>query len=171
MKLNHKARGSFQTLCTKIMENYNATKRDLAGLFIACLPVGLGFLFVSYLIIVTSIRSGEFSVGVVAAALFTSIIGWGILQFIYLIVSKKSKTQQINNGVLYLASIAFMLLAVAVLLYMSSSISETDACIDTTRFSRNLWAASTMFSLGLCGFVLARTRSKRHKTSIQNKKP
>ena len=134
-------------------------------LFTIIPAVGIFFLFFTYWIVDTSIINGGFSVAKVSIALLTLIFGLGILQFTYLLASKKekNKNKKINNGVLYLVSVSFMIVAPIAFVY---GILKNDVeGIEALKFKS--WAVNALglFGLGLVSFKLARSRSKAKQTS------
>ena len=132
-------------------------------LFTIIPAVGIFFLFFTYWIVDTSIINGGFSVAKVSIALLTLIFGLGILQFTYLLASKKEKNKKINNGVLYLVSVSFMIVAPIVFVY--GILNNDVEGIEALKFKS--WAVNALglFGLGLVSFKLARSRSKAKQTS------
>jgi hypothetical protein len=132
-------------------------------LFTIIPAVGIFFLFFTYWIVDTSIINGGFSVAKVSIALLTLIFGLGILQFTYLLASKKEKNKKINNGVLYLVSVSFMIVAPIAFVY--GILNNDVEGIEALKFKS--WAVNALglFGLGLVSFKLARSRSKAKQTS------
>lgn len=148
------------------MKYHKPTKKDLTVLFVACLPVGFGFIFFGCWIIWMSNALGILSPMRIFGAFIPVLFGLGILQFVYLMASNKHKTHKISNWVLYLVSIGLMAIASFCLLAINR---WRDGPIRTVYNARALYG---IFILGLCGLMLARQRSKENKKKqIQGMEP
>ena len=131
---------------------------DGVVLFAIVPVVGIFFLFFSCWIIGTAIEHGGFSVAKIVVALLFLVFGLGILQFTYLLASGKEKNRQIGTGVLYLASVAFMLLALVV--FALETRNNYAEGIDALQYKAWAGWSLRLFGIGFAGFCLARSRTK-----------
>ncbi len=143
---------------------YPEKTRDRIGLIIVVFVISplLGVLIFGSgaLMLFGAFHAGKIDLGLAALSLSFVLIGLGLLQFSYFVIFEKASS--LNAGILYFASIVFMVLGAFIILHLFLFPEDSG--------ERDLRGAG-IFIIGLIGYNYARSRKREQVRAINAERP